>query len=147
MGGKRHLEGFTIITENMKVNVNMNRLNRNLGRAQKWLDSQIMTDMVPLMPQNTGAFIDKTRTQSAALAGSGVIVAAAGPEGRFLYEGKVMVDPETGSPWARKGAKKVVTDRPLTYSNPNARPEWFEVAKKKHKREWVDGVQKKVEGK
>lgn len=147
MGKKRHLEGFTIVTENMKVNVNMNRLNRNLDKAQFWLDSQIMTDMVPLMPQNTGTFIGVTRAQSAALAGSGIIVAGAGPSGRFLYEGKVMVDPETGSPWARKGAKKVVTDRPLTYSNPNARSEWFEVAKKKNKREWVNGVQKKVEGK
>ena len=144
---KRHLDGFSIVTENMKVNVSMNRVNHNLDRAQLWLDSQIMTDMVPLMPQNTGSFISVTRAQSAALAGSGVIVAGAGPTGRFLYEGKVMVDPETGSPWARKGAKKVVTDRPLTYSNPNARPEWFEVTKKKHKKEWVKCVQKRIEGK
>ena len=60
--------------------------------------------------------------------------------GRFLYEGKVMVDPVTGSPWARKGAKKVVTERPLTYSNPKATPHWFDTAKDAHGIAWVKGV-------
>lgn len=140
--GKKYAKKFRISKENMQVNMKVDRINRNIDRAQFWLDSQIMTDMVPLMPMNTGAFINLTRTQSAALAGSGRVVAGAAPTGRFLYEGKVMVDPETGSPWARKGAKKVVTDRPLTYSNPNARPEWFEVAKNDHLKEWKDGVGK-----
>jgi hypothetical protein len=54
------------------------------------------------------------------------------------YEGKVMVDPITGSPWARKGAKKVVTDRMLTYSNPQATPHWFDTAKERHGKQWVD---------
>ena len=60
--------------------------------------------------------------------------------GRFLYEGKVMVDPVTGSPWAREGAKKVVTERSLTYSNPKATPHWFDTAKDAHGKTWVKGV-------
>lgn len=147
MSRKSHLKGFSIVSADMKVRVNMERINRNLDKAQYWLDSQIMNDMEPFMPMNEGNFINVTRTQSRALAGSGLVVAAAAPMGRFLYEGKVMVDPVTNSPWARKGSKKVVTAKPLTYSNPRARPEWFEVAKKKHKKEWIQGVQKKAGGK
>lgn len=147
MSRKKHLEGFSVVSADMKVRVSMDRINRNLDKAQYWLDNQIMEDMAPFMPMNEGNFINATKAQSRALAGSGLVVAAAAPMGRFLYEGKVMVDPVTNSPWARKGAKKVVTAKPLTYSNPRARPEWFEAAKKKHKKEWVDGVQKKVGGK
>lgn len=156
MGRKRHLKGFSIVHADMKVHVNMNRINRNLDRAQFWLDNQIMEDMSPLMPMNEGNFINATKAKSRSLAGSGVVVAGIGPMGRYLYEGKVMVDKETGKgprniPGVglrfRKGAKLVETNRPLTYSNPSARPEWFEVAKKKHVKEWVDGVKEKVGGK
>lgn len=112
--------------------------------AQYWLDSQIMTDMVPLMPRQTGTFINVTRAQSAALAGTGKVVAAAPPMGRFLYEGKVMIGEQSRSPWARAGEKKVVTDRPLTYGNPSAVPHWFDEAKKNHLQEWIDGVKEKI---
>ena len=64
------------------------------------------------------------------------------PFGRFLYEGKVMVDTKTGSPWARPGAKKVVTDRDLKYSNPKATPHWFDTAKENHGDSWVRAVKK-----
>ena len=89
------------------------------------------------MPMNTGMFRNVTKAMSASLAGSGKVVAAAPPMGRFLYEGKVMVDEQTGSPWARPGAKKIVTDRDLTYSNPRATPHWFDTAKKNHGASWV----------
>ena len=82
------------------------------------------------------------RMRSAALQGTGKVVAGAPPQGRFLYEGKVMIDPVTGSPWARKGAKKVVTERPLTYSNPKATPHWFDTAKEAHGKAWVKGVKR-----
>ncbi len=112
------------------------RLERNLKLAQWRLDTQIMQDMIPFMPQQTGAFVNITQAQSSAMAGTGKVCAGTAPMGRFLYEGKVMVDPETGSPWARAGAKKVVTDRPLTYSNPMATPHWFETAKDLHLKDW-----------
>lgn len=135
-----------IEADGVQIHVNTSDLMERANDAQFWLDSQIMTDMVPLMPHQTGTFINVTRARSAALAGSGKVVAAAPPMGRFLYEGKVMVDPETGSPWARAGAKKIVTDRPLKYSNPSAVPHWFEAAKKTHLNEWIDGVKKKIGG-
>lgn len=142
----RHFKNISFDGKAIKVRINFDRLNKNVNRAQYWLDSQVMTDMVPFMPHNSGTFVNLTRAQSAAIAGSGVVVAAAPPMGRFLYMGKVMVDPETGSPFARPGAKKIVTERPLTYSNPNATPMWFDTAKERHEKEWVAGVQKRIGG-
>lgn len=137
-----HFNGFSLVQGDVKVDVSLNRFEKQFQDAQFYLDSQVMTDMVPYMPHRDGALVNLTRLQSAALAGSGKVVAAAPPAGRFLYEGKVMVDPVTGSPWARKGAKKIVTERPLTYSNPKATPHWFDTAKEAHGKAWVKGVKK-----
>lgn len=135
--GKRE---FTIVKGDIKIKLNFDRLNKNFEKAQYRLDSQVMLDMIPLMPFNTGTFRNKTAGMSATLAGSGIVIAATPPQGRFLYYGKVMVDPETGSAWARPGARKVVTEKPLNYSNPQAVPKWFEEAKRRHVKEWVDIV-------
>jgi hypothetical protein len=137
-----HFPGFSLVQGDIKVDVSLNRFEKQFQEAQYYLDSQIMNDMVPYMPHRDGNFVNVTRLQSAALAGSGKVVAAAPPMGRFLYEGKVMVDPVTGSPWARKGAKKVVTERPLTYGNPKATPHWFDTAKDAHGKSWVKGVKR-----
>lgn len=122
---------------NLEMRINLSRFEGQYEKAQFALDSMVMTSMEPYMPMNTGMFRNVTKAMSASLAGSGKVVAAAPPMGRFLYEGKVMVDEQTGSPWARPGAKKIVTDRDLTYSNPRATPHWFDTAKKNHGVSWV----------
>lgn len=127
---------------NLEMRINLSRFEKQYEDAQFVFDSTVMKDMKPYMPHQTGTFINITSAQSASLAGSGTVVAAAAPMGRFLYEGKVMVDPLTGSPWARAGAKKVVTDRDLKYSNPKATPHWFDTAKKNHGESWVREVKK-----
>ena len=129
---------ITINGKHMRIRVDMSRFEKQFKEAQFYLDSQVMTDMVPYMPSRTNAFVNLVRARSAALAGSGTVVAGVPPSGRFLYEGKVMIDPVTGSPWARPGAKKVVTDRPLTYSNPQATTHWFDTAKERHGKQWVE---------
>ena len=137
-----HFPGFSIVSGDIKADVSLNRFEKQFQGAQFWLDGQVMNDMVPYMPHRVGTLVNLTRMQSVALQASGKVIAAAPPAGRFLYEGKVMVDPVTGSPWARKGAKKVVTERPLTYSNPKATPHWFDTAKDTHGQSWVRGVKK-----
>ena len=132
----------------IRMEINLDRFEKQYNKAQFGLDSRVMAGMVPYMPMQTGTFINVTKAMSAALAGSGLVVAAAPPMGRFLYEGKVMVDPETNSPWARKGAKKVVTERDLDYfkgRHPKATDHWFDVAKKEYGDDWVAYV-KKVAG-
>lgn len=137
-----HFPGFSLVEGDIKVDVSLNRFEKQFQEAQYYLDGQVMNDMVPYMPHRDGTLVNLTRMQSAALQGFGKVIAAAPPTGRFLYEGKVMVDPVTGSPWARKGAKKVVTERPLTYSNPKATPHWFDTAKDTHGQSWVKGVKR-----
>lgn len=127
----------------IELDVDLSRFNKQYGEAQYVLDSMVMTSMQPYMPHQTGTFINVTKAMSAAIAGSGTVIAAAPPMGRFLYEGKVMVDPETNSPWARPGAKKIVTDNDLDYDtshNPKVTDHWFDTAKARHGKSWIRAV-------
>lgn len=129
--------------QDIELDVDLSRFEKQYGKAQYALDSVIMTSMQPYMPHQTGTFINVTKAMSASIAGSGTVIAAAPPMGRFLYEGKTMIDPETKSPWARPGAKKVVTDKDLGYSkshNPQVTDHWFDEAKKNHGASWVKAV-------
>ena len=137
-----HFPGFSLVEGDITVDVSLNRFEKQFQDAQYYLDGEVMNDMVPYMPNRDGIFVNLTRMRSAALQGTGKVIAGAPPQGRFLYEGKIMVDPVTCSPWARKGAKKVVTERPLTYSNPKATPHWFDTAKEKHGQSWIKGVKR-----
>lgn len=124
----------------IELEVDLSRFDKKYGEAQYELDSAVMLSMEKYMPKRDGVFINVTKSMSASIAGSGTVVAAAPPFGRFLYEGKVMVDPETNSPWARKGARKVVTDKNLNYDkslNPDVTDHWFDAAKKNHLEEWL----------
>jgi hypothetical protein len=124
----------------IELDVDLSRFERQYQKAQYDLDNMVMTSMIPYMPMRTGTFINVTRALSESIAGSGYVYAAAPPFGRFLYEGKVMVDEKTGSPWARPGAKKIVTDKDLNYdksAHPNVTDHWFDTAKKNHLVEWV----------
>lgn len=133
---------YKVSKPDIEMRINLSRFEKQFEDAQYALDSMVMESMKPYMPQQTGTFKNITSAMSAALAGSGKVVAAAPPMGRFLYEGKVMVDPVTGSPWARAGAKKIVTDRDLKYGNPKATPHWFDTAKEKHGKSWIREVKK-----
>lgn len=132
--------------QDIELDVDLSRFEKQYEKAQYMLDTMVMTSMLPYMPNNTNVFRNVTQAMSAAIAGSGSVYAAAPPFGRFLYEGKVMVDEQTGSPWARKGAKKIATDRDLTYSNPKAVPHWFDTAKEKHGKSFIKAVKKKAGG-
>ena len=106
------------------------------------------------MPMQTGQFINVTKAMSAAVAGTGAVVTAAPPMGRFLYEGRTMVDEKTGSPWARKGARKVLVSQysgktnakpNLTYAN-GRQSHWFETAKERNANEWIAHVKRTAGG-
>lgn len=132
-------------TVGLEIELDLSRFNRQLAEAQYALDSMVMTSMVPYMPMQTGTFINVTRAMSQAIAGSGKVVAAAPPMGRFLYEGKVMVGERTRSAWAAKGERKEAIEKPLNYSrhaNPNVTDHWFDTAKKYHEKEWIKKTKK-----
>ena len=139
-------KSFSIQDGNIKINVNLARFDERYKKAQFWLDNEVMNSMVPYIPIRTGTLRNETQLMSRSVAGTGIVYAAAPPYGRFHYYGKVMVDEETGSPWAKKGNKKVVTDRPLTWSNPKTVPFWFDVVKRSEKNRWISGVKRIVGG-
>ena len=132
------------------MDLDMRRFEKQFTRAQYKLDSTVMTGMIPFMPMITGTFINVTKAMSAAIAGTGYVYAAAPPYGRFLYYGKTMVSPETGSTFASYGEKKVLVSQykgktnakeNLTYNktaHPEARAEWYEEARKRYLKDWVN---------
>lgn len=109
-------------------------------RAEHVLAEQIRKDTAPYVPMLTGSL--NTRTQ---VVGNTMIYP--GPYARFLYYGKVMVDPNTGSTYARAGERKVVTDRNLVFTtdfHPDAQAFWFEASKAQNSEKWLDVARKAV---
>lgn len=154
----KHFNGFSIVDGDIRVTLNMSRFEKQFQRAQYQLDGDVMNSMVPFMPMVSGSFINVTRAASAAVQGSGEVYAAYGPQGRFLYEGKTMVSPSTGSTWAKKGEKKVLVSQyggktnakeNLTYTrqaHPKAQAHWFDAAKKQDGKNWVRNVKETAGG-
>ena len=153
-----HFKGFSVVDGDVKVKIDMSRFEEQYRQAQYQLDGAVMNSMVPFMPMETGTFVNVTRAASAAVQGSGRVFAAYGPQGRFLYEGKGMVDEKTGSSWARKGAKKVLVSQysgktrakeALTYTktkHPAAQAHWFDAAKEKDGETWIREVKETAGG-
>lgn len=109
-------------------------------RAEHAVAVQVEKDTAPFVPALTGSLTQRTR-----VAGGAVIYP--GPYARFLYYGKVMVDPATGSTYAPKGATKEVTPRSLTFSkstHPQAQARWFEASKAVNRQKWIRVADKAV---
>jgi len=124
----------------MSVNISFDRLARYMSASQRALDKQVLTDMIPFMPMESGNLTQETLAMNEPNIGSGELILDTTEYARFLYHGKVMVHEPTGSTWAPAGEEKVVTPIPLNYSksaHPNAGPEWFERAKEAKKRTWL----------
>ena len=102
-------------------------------RAEHAVAVQMEKDTRPFVPALSGSLMNKTRVE-------GNVVIYPGPYARFLYYGKVMVDPDTGSPFAQKGAVKVLTDKDLVFNksvNPQAQAHWFEASKAQNLEKWM----------
>ena len=162
-----HFKKYSIVKNGVTVKLDLSRFEKQFVQAQYQLDGQVMSSMVPFMPMVTGQFIDVTKEASASIQGSGQVYAAFGPQGRYLYEGKVMVDSQTGKGPRkiygkdgsfiglrfRKGAKLKEPKRPLRYMgrdyigpHPDVTDHWFDAAKKKDGKRWVANVKRTAGG-
>ncbi|HHV09975.1 MAG TPA: hypothetical protein GXX75_06835 [Clostridiales bacterium] len=115
---------------------------QDTGPVQKFIDSEVIRLMSPYIPMRDG-MLDKSAAISTVI-GSGLVRQEA-PHVRFQYYGKVMVDPETGSPFAGKGVKKVLTDKDLMHDksrHPQAGPFWFERMKADKQEDILEGSRK-----
>ena len=110
-------------------------------KADHALAVQVAKDTEPFVPALTGSLKNRTQVE-------GGTITYQGPYARYLYYGKLMVDPATGSPWASKGAHKVLTDRNLVFNtsmHSQAQSHWFEVSKALNEDRWLDIYRKAVD--
>lgn len=136
-----HFPNLSYVGANFRVDLSLDRFSKQFTEAQQWLGDRVLEDCKAYMPHLTGSLQQRSHTES-----GGKQVIFPGPYARFQYGGKVMIDPDTGSPWARRGVKKVLTERPLTYSNPQATDHWFDTAKAQHGEYWINGVKERAGG-
>lgn len=109
-------------------------------RAEHVVAEQIRKDTAPYVPFRNNVLNRDTKVV-------GNMVIYPGPYARFLYYGKVMVDPDTGSTYARAEQRKVVTDRNLVFTtdfHPDAQAFWFEASKAQNMEKWLDVARKAV---
>lgn len=126
-----HTSGLSVIPERLKA---------ASEKAEHTVAIQVQKDTSPYVPFLTGSLDQRTRVD-----GSEVIYP--GPYARYLYHGKVMVDPETGSAYAPKGGTKVVTDKDLVFNKAmhgQAQAYWFEASKAENMDKWLRVADKAV---
>ena len=110
----------------------MKKLQEAGPRAAEAVATRIETDTEPFVPALTKSLVNRTQVVDSA-------VIYPGPYARFLYHGKLMIDPDTGSAWAPKGATKVVTGKNLNISkavHSQAQSHWFEASKAQNMEKW-----------
>lgn len=122
---------FSVHTEGLEAI--KDKLAEGCTKAEHIVALQVRKDTSPYAPALTGDLDRRTRVD-----GSKVIYP--GPQSRYLYYGKLMVDPETGSSYAPKGGTKVLTDKDLVFSKAvhgQAQSHWFEASKAENLEKWV----------
>lgn len=101
-------------------------------RAENAVAQMAALNTEPYVPMLTGSLKNRTQVKDN-------IIIYPGPYARFLYYGKLMVDPDTGSSWARENVNKVVTDKNLVFTqafHPQAQSHWFEASKAQNIEKW-----------
>ena len=116
-------EDVTMKTRQVHAKVFFSRFNGRFRLAQIWLDRKFMEKMQPVVPYKTGKFLSKINAENAGKWGSGVIVVAVPPQGRYLYPG---VNPNTG--------------RQFHWTNPKTQPRWGEYTYNTYRTEFHRGV-------
>ena len=128
----------------MPVTINLNtaqtalRIRAAADRALGLVAQTVLDDCNKYAPDDREGLIDSSAIHSDVLHGN---LVWATPYARYLYHGVLMVDPKTGSAWAREGQTKVLTspEKALTFDkqkNPKAGSHWCERARADHGDEW-----------
>lgn len=127
------------------------KLAQGCKKAEHALAVQVMRDTDPFVPMLTDSLMQRTHVEGYTAGdfgpGSGNMIVYPGPYARFLYYGKVMVDPNTGSTYAPKGGTKIVTDRNLVFNHtahPQAQAHWCEASKAQNLDKWLRVADKAV---
>lgn len=109
-------------------------------KAQTAVAIQAQKDTSPYVPALTRSLDQRTRVDENQ-------IIYPGPYARYLYYGKLMVDPTTGSSYAPKGTTKVLTDKNLVFNkamHSQAQDHWFEASKAENMDKWLRAAGKAV---
>lgn len=150
-----HFPTVSYVAANFHCEIHLDRFSKQFAKAQWWLGEQVLQGCRDCMSHLTGNLQQRSHTEN-----NGKRVIFPGPQSRYLYGGKVMVDSVTGKgprkipvgPGGeyilrfKKGAKLVPTNRPLQYSSPQATDHWFDAAKARNGESWIAGVKEKAGG-
>lgn len=119
---------FTVHADMSPVSDSLRELGLDKGgAAQEFLISELKRMSAPYTPFKEGML-----TASARISKDKEAVEYHNPYAQFHWFGKLMVSPSTGSAWAKKDEKKVLTNRDLQYRNeppmrgPLRGPRWVE---------------------
>lgn len=131
----------------VKVTIDKNavavRLSAANEKALKTLKGQVIADCNEFCPEDQGVLIASSETQSYVMSYFGeteLRLVWSTPYARYLYYGVLMVDSKTGSAWARKGDRKILTGTPLKYHDRNKSSTpcklWCEKARETYGDDW-----------
>lgn len=119
----------------VKVSINTNAVKMRIqGASEKAVaevSKQVLADCNEFCPEDHGVLINSSEIHSNFKKG---LLVWSTPYARYLYYGLLMVDSITGSPWARKGSIKVLTDKPLHYAK--GCKLWCEKAREMYNEDW-----------
>lgn len=125
----------------VKVSIDKNAVKMRIqgasGRALKETMGQILSDCNEFCPQDLKVLRNSSESHSYVMSFFGeteLRLVWSTPYARYLYYGVLMVDSVTGSPWARKGSTKILTDTPLHYAN--GCKLWCEKAREIYNEDW-----------
>ena len=118
----------------------LDSLDEASNKAQHTVAVQAEKDTSPYVPALTGSLDMRTQVIDN-------MIVYPGPDARYLYGGKLMVDPATGSSYAPKGTTKVLTDKNLVFNkamHSQAQSHWFEASKAQNLEKWLRVAKKDV---
>lgn len=123
------------------INLNTDRLDRNIMEAQKKLNMQVAADCDAFIPFQQGALRISQHYPQGIYGGEIAWGGAAhgAPYAHYQYEGELYLT-EDGRSFANKNERKYPTGLSLHYHTSGTSDHWFEKAKEQHKKEWVDLV-------
>lgn len=127
----------------MSVNIKIDnnavkmRIEAASEKATAVLAQQALADCNEFCPEDQGVLISSSQTHSDFKRG---LLVWSTPYARYLYHGVLMVDSKTGSPWARKGDRKILTARELEYHKKHKSSTpcklWCEKARETYNEDW-----------
>ncbi|MDE7425386.1 MAG: minor capsid protein [Lachnospiraceae bacterium] len=123
----------------VELNLNLDKYNRKLDKAQEVLINAIKRDTEEYVPAKTLAL-----TKSAHIRNDNTELVYSTPYARYQYGGYVMTD-ALGRTFVGKGEKKPIIhyEWPLKYTespHPNATSRWGKVSESKNRRKWIQEV-------